>query len=88
MNELPSIKADNLYIEQGDVDALIRNNTEALLQVNKRLEVGMGLTFDYVPTVSSDIQKSLNDEQVEIARNLLFGVSERRKRRMQGLKGE
>jgi len=48
----------------------------------------MGLTFDYVPTVSSDIQKSLNDEQVEIARNLLFGVSERRKRRMQGLKGE
>ena len=88
VNELPSIKADNLYMDQGDIDALVTNNTEPLLQVNKRLGAGMGLTFDYVPTVSSDIQKSLNDEQAEIARNLLFGVSERRKRRMQGLKSE
>lgn len=88
VNQIPSIKADNLFIDQGDIDALIENNSEALLQVNKRLGSSMGLTFDYVPTVSFDIQKSLNDEQVQIAKNLLFGISERRKSRRQGLNGE
>lgn len=86
VDELPSAKPDNLYIEHDDLEELKRVNMEPLLNVNHRLAPDMGLTFDYVPSVQYDIQNALTDEQVEIARNLLFSVARRRAQKMANAK--
>lgn len=71
VNELPELKADRLFISQEDMDLIIKNNHEALSEINQKLGKKSKLTFEYHPTVSHDLPTSLDPRQAALIRSML-----------------
>lgn len=82
VNELPTLKADRLFISEEDISRIREKNNQALEVVNKKLASGARLTFDYHATSDYDLPDPFDDNQLSLIRSILERrLSKRRKGR-------